>query len=416
MSASAVVQAPPKGLAKIPGRAWGMLFLTLFVTISVPLNMFKCPGIAGQLMEYFGLDSSTFGWTMSLYTVMAIVLAFPASGIMGKIGEKNCIAASLVFAVVGAVMGALSQTATLFMVSRFIEGFAMGLVAVAAPAAISKWFPRHKRGTALGIWTPWVPIGNIIMLNLSNPISNAFGGWQAVWWVGAAYALIALVAWVALYKGPEMPILDDDEIAEAAVAKGDTAPDAGKLAILNPTMWLVAIAFCAFNIIQNGSLNTFYPTYLTEIHSFGAAEASFVTSVVTILGILGGPLGGLLSDKFRTRRWVILVSFVAIAVACIWLFSWGSTWQLWLAIAICGLLGGALPSNIYASVAEIMGPKDTPVGQAIATFMQNIGNFVGGIALGYIQVSLGWAMGSYVLFFPLLVIAIACVLFCRKLR
>ncbi len=412
-----------KGLTKVPGSSWAMLFLIVFAAIAAPLNQFKCPGIAGQLMEYFNLDSSTFGWTMSVFTIAGIILAFPASAIMSRFGTKRCIGVSLIITLVGSLIGTFSNNIPLFLISRIIEGVSMGLVSVAAPAAISRLFPRHSRGLALGIFSPWVPIGNVVMLNLANPLTNLFGGWQAVWWFASIYTVIFIVLWFILYREPAHPILDPDESAEGALAEqSDDSTASGsssgkrKYAILNLSMWLVALGFLIFNVTQQGSLNTFYPTYLNEVHGFTEQWGAFITSVVTMLCIPGAILGGWVADRIRTRKWTIFIGYIAFAIAGIWLFNWTGEWQMWLAVFICGLLGPFVTTNVFASAAEIMGANHVNLGTAIIAFMQNIGSFIGGIALGYIQVGLGWGMGSYVLFYPLLIIAIICLFCARKLR
>ena len=59
-----------------------------------------------------------------------------------------------------------------------LEGVGGGLIAVAAPAAISAWFVPWERGLPMGIWTTWVPIGNVLMFNAAHPLLESFG-WQA---------------------------------------------------------------------------------------------------------------------------------------------------------------------------------------------------------------------------------------------
>ncbi len=417
MTGTETAVQPQQSLAKVPGKAWGLLILALFATVAVPLNMFKCPGLAPQLMEFFGMDPSTFGWTMSIYTIMGIILAFPAAGIMRKIGAKMCITLSLAFTILGTLVGVIATDLGVFLFGRFLEGVGMGLVAVATPATLSKWFPRHKRGLALGIWAPWVPIGNIIMLNAANPLADAFGGWQAAWWFGLIYALVFLVLWVIFYKEPDQPILDPGELEdEERAAKKAEAKGGSVKPILTLSMWLIAVGFLIFNVCQQGSLNTFYPTYLGEVHGFSPAEGAFVTSVITMLCIPGAILGGWVSDTLKTRKWVIVVGYVAFAISAIFLFTWTETWQLYIAVGVCGLFGPFATTNVFASSLDIMGPKNNGMGMAIIAFMQNIGSFIGGIALGYMQVAMGWGTASYVLFFPLIIIAILCTIFAKRLR
>ncbi len=400
-------KAEAQALTPVPGKSWGTLILVLLAGIAVPLNMFKAPGLAPTIIGYFGINGSDFGWLMSIYTVMGIILAFPAAGIIAKIGDKMTIVISLGFTVLGCLVGALAPNYTVLLVGRFLEGVSMGLIAVAAPAAISKWFPGHSRGLALGIWSPWVPLGNIIMLNACNPIASAFGGsWQSVWYVGGIYALILLILMVICYKEPDAPLLDPDEMVENLPEEVQEKNAKSKPAIANAGIWLIAIAFCLFNITQNATLNTFYPTYLGEVHGFTEGDAAFITSAITILAIPGCIFAGWLSDKIHSKRWVIIIGFIGVLIAAVWYFNFETTWQLWVAIIIGGFIGTFVTPCTFAASPEIMGPKANGLGMAIIGFMQNIGQFIGGIAIGYMYVGMGWATASYILFFPAIIIAI----------
>ncbi len=402
-----------KQLTPVPSRSWPMLFLILFMSIAAPLNMFKAPGLAGTLMETFGLTPADFGWLMSVFTIMGIVLAFPAAGIMAKLGIKITVMIALIAVILGSIIGAFAASFEVLLAGRFLEGVSMGLISVTAPAAISRWFPQHKRGLALGIWAPWVPIGSVIMLNLANPIMGITGSWTAVWWFGALYAAVMLILWMLAYKDPEKPIVDPDEVPPN---QGDGSVKIKTSTAAIVSIWLVAIGFCIFNIVQNGSINTFYPPYLMQDHGFTQPDAAFVTSVITMLAIPGCILAGWIIDKTKTLKWTMIAGFILIAVATIWLFAWTADWQMWLAVFICGLFAPLSTTAVFASAPSIMGPAKAGLGLAIIAFMQNIGTFIGGLALGNLEMTFGWAMASYLLFFPLLLIAAICVLFAKKLR
>jgi MFS family permease len=393
------------------------MFLVLFMSIAAPLNMFKAPGIAGTLMETFGLTPADFGWLMSVFTIMGIILAFPAAGIMSKLGIKMTSTIALVSLILGSVIGALATSFEVLLAGRFLEGVSMGLISVTAPAAISRWFPRHKRGLALGIWAPWVPIGSVVMLNAANPIMSITGSWTAVWWFGAAYAVLLLVFWMLAYKDPDEPVVDADEEAPAkagAGAQAGTQVKTSALALMS--IWLVAVGFAIFNIVQNGSINTFYTTFLMQVHDFAQPDAAFITSVVTLLAIPGCIFAGWLIDKTGTLKWTMIAGFVLIAVAAIWLFTWTEAWQMWLAVVICGFFAPLTTTAVFASAPSILGSAKAGFGLAIIAFMQNIGVFFGGLALGNLEPVFGWATGSYILFYPLLIVAAVCALFARKLK
>lgn len=112
-----------------------------------PANMVKVTALAAPIMEWFAIDEASVSWVMSMFYIMGCVFAFPAAGIMKKLGMRKTVVIALVFEIVGGLMGVFSgNSLPLFMVSRALEGISWGLLAVAGIPAISAWFAPSKRG------------------------------------------------------------------------------------------------------------------------------------------------------------------------------------------------------------------------------------------------------------------------------
>ena len=402
----AVAQAAPAKVP-VPRRAWAILAVVFVASITAPMDMFKVPPLAGELIGTFGLDPATIGWLMSIFSVMGIILAFPAAGIMKRFGMKTTGVIALASVIAGSALGAVATTMPVMLTSRFIEGISMGLISVMAPAAISEWFPRHKRGLALGIWGFWVPFANVIVFNTAPALSAALGGWRMVWWAIVVFAVVALILFLIVFKMPEVPV-DPDEQANAAPGKNNWK------ALINPSIWILGFAFLIFNIVQNGTINTFYPMFLESV-GYPNATSSSIASVITLLAIPGCVFAGWISDVLKTRKWVIIAGFVVVAVSMWFAFDFTTTdtWQMWFAIVLCGFLGPLVTTCVFAAAPEIMGAQEAGLGMAVVAFGQNIGAMVGGVALGYVATDLGWAMGSHVLLLPLLAIGLIATLFIK---
>jgi MFS family permease len=124
---------------------------------------------------------------MSVYAVTGLILALPSGLIYQKTGYRvtGIVAGGSI--VLGATLGALSQSAGGLLASRVVEGAGTSFMAVLAPAIIAQWFAVRRRGTAMGIGR-LVPIGSAAMLILAR--RSPAWGWRAVWWFGAGYALV----------------------------------------------------------------------------------------------------------------------------------------------------------------------------------------------------------------------------------
>jgi len=156
MSQQAVMQ--PKADVKTPAYAWVVLFALYMATLASPLNLFKLPPVMIIVKNAFKLTDPQSGDLMSIFSIMGFVLAVPAGFILKRFGIKLTGLVSVGAVTIGSAVGALATTARMLFVGRFIEGVGMGLIMVAAPLAISLWFPAQKRALPTGLWASSVGI------------------------------------------------------------------------------------------------------------------------------------------------------------------------------------------------------------------------------------------------------------------
>jgi predicted MFS family arabinose efflux permease len=363
----------------VPGYAWVILAVVFLASVAAPLNQFKVSPVMPVLMEAFQLSIGTAGFLMSVFAITGFILALPAGIIIQRLGLKTAGLIAMGCLVIGSVVGALSTTAGLMMGSRVIEGIGMGLIAVVAPATIAIWFPPEKQGTPMGLWATWVPVGSVIMFILAPALTTAVG-WQAVWWFGAGFALLAFVLYAIFMRMP--PKME-------APAQGEEAPPSMGKALANPSIWLLGLSFAAFNLATL-SIATFYPTFLETVRGYSMAGASFTSSLTMIVVIFSAPLAGMLLDKIGSRKLLFTVPMIAVAVLMIFPFS-VTGWLIPTIMILMGVIAGAVPTGTFAAAPEIMGkPELAGLGMAVVTLGQNLGMFVGPIIFGAVAESSGW--------------------------
>ena len=143
-----------KTSAKTPAYAWVVLFALYMATLASPLNLFKLPPVMTMIHNALGMSMNDLGDLMSIFSIMGFVLAIPAGFILKSFGIKATGLVSVGAVTIGSAMGAMATTPRMLSEGRFIEGVGMGLIMVAAPLAISMWFPAEKRALATGSGRP----------------------------------------------------------------------------------------------------------------------------------------------------------------------------------------------------------------------------------------------------------------------
>ncbi len=393
--------SPQKTAVKVPSYAWVILVVVFLASVAAPLNQFKVPPIMPVLIQAFNMSIATAGWLMSIFAITGVILAIPAGFILQKYGPKATGLLSVGFVTVGAILGAISNSAGLMLFSRFIEGVGMGLIAVVAPAAIAMWFPAETRGTPMGIWATWVPIGNIIMFNLA-PRLSATSGWKAVWWAGAIFAAITFVLYALLFRMPKREEMAGGPPPEGGPG-GEKPPSLGK-AMANTSLWLISFEFMCFNLAFL-ALSTFYPTFLNTVRNYDLATASLITSLTMMITIFTAPLGGFISDRIGSRKWVIIVPFIFVALLFLLPFH-VTGWMIPALMVLMGILVGPIPTATFSAVPEIMKlPQLAGIGMAVLALGQNLGMVIGPAIFGPLVESVGWATAGY-LMIPVCALAI----------
>jgi MFS family permease len=366
----------------ISTTAWLILAVLLLFSIAAPLNQFKVPPIMPILMQALNLSVSGAGMLMSVFAITGLILALPSGFILQRTGFRTTGIIAGGSMVLGAALGALSQSNSMLLLSRVIEGVGTGFMAVLAPALIAQWFAAEKRGTAMGIWSAWVPMGTGVMLIIAPRLAQS-AGWPAVWWLGAAYAaVVTLVYLLVVRPAPAMA-------EPASVAASHAARPMPASPLRNRNIWLLAGAFGAFGAAGVG-LNTYMPTYLATVRGVPLGQAALLAGIPTLVTIISAPGGGIVSDRVRSRKKPYLVGF-ALTIVLLPLTGVVSVSALVVLQVIIGLALGLIPTNVFSAAVEAAGDERLG-GLAMAVIMvgQNAGMLVGPIIFGALAEGPGW--------------------------
>jgi MFS family permease len=398
MSQRATAVTPQKTEPQTPPYAWVVLFALYMATLASPLNLFKLPPVMTIIHNALGMSMTELGDLMSIFSIMGFVLAIPAGFILKRFGIKMTGLISVGAVTIGSALGALSTTPRMLSVGRFIEGIGMGLIMVAAPLAISLWFPASKRALPTGLWASSVGIGNIVTLAFAPSLAVAYG-WQAVWWIGAGFSALAFVVFAILFRLPKK-----EEMYEAPApppAAGEEAPSLLK-GMANRSFWMISIAFGCYNLVTM-AMCSFLPTFLEVERGYSVTydkgilmNASAVVALIMLASIFSGPAGGRISDRLGSRKTMVLVPYILMTLTFLVPFT-VTGGMIPVYMLVFGIFGGPLAPILLASVPEVARkPQLIGIGMSVAAVGQNIGMYVGPkLFIGIQQATQSWAVAGY---------------------
>lgn len=388
-------------------RRWLMFVAIFLVGVLAAFCQFKAPVLfATEFTSELGFTEANIGWVMSMFSLIGVILAFPAGGILAKLGAKKSLIITAIALAVGAGAGALASDATMMLATRFIEGIGMGLISVVGPAAVAEVIPQNKQGLAMGIWSVWFPAGVVVAYNVTPFIYSLAGTWRAAWWFACAVAIVALVLVALVYVETKQETPAQNTAAAASSA-------------LKPDMFsviMIAVLFCAWNIFNAGAIGGFYPSYLADVHHMDTQLAGSVASITNILVLALGPISGIVADKFNLHK--SLMVFAMIGASVMLTFAFGDNLTLTYVFVIgFSVFSACCATGVFSSVPlYARNPAKIGFCMAIVAFLQNLGGVIGSAAFGSLAASLGW--GSAGLFFcvPIAVAGLICAVLIKPLK
>lgn len=392
-------------------RAWIVTLAIFLAGFCMPANMGKVMWLAPFILPSYGITEGTLGWLIGVFYLLGAVVAFPAASFIKRIGIRNTVVIALACGIGGGIIGLLSSDIAMLMVSRVIEGAGFGLMGVVGVAAISPWFPVEKRGLPLGIWAAWVAIANAVTPMIDTSIASATGNFMSVWVVYIIFDIAVLIFFLAVYRIPSDPYIDESEKA------GDTK-FSYKEVFTNSAVWALAAAFFfdegAFIACQG-----FFSTYATTQINAPIWVGSLIVSLSAFGGALFAPIAGKISDKIGSRFKVLVVAMICGVVYCIVIF-WAK--ELWLFVPIviiqC-IAGGGVPSMLWASTTEVVPSKLITGATAAMACSQSIGMFLGSMFMGNVIEAFGsYTYAAWAVMVPCYIIALIITIFVlrKKLR
>jgi MFS family permease len=396
MSQQAAV-ATPQAAPKTSAYAWVVLFALYMATLSATLNLFKLPPVMTVIQKAFTVGDVDTGDLMSIFSIMGFVLAIPAGYILKRFGIKMTGLIAVGAVTIGSAVGALAKTFEMLFVGRFVEGVGMGLIMVAAPFAISVWFPLHNRALPTGIWASSVGIGNVATLLIAPSLAVSHQ-WPSVWWAGAGFSALAFILFAILFR---MPKQEEMYAAPAPAPATQEAPPSLAKGMANRDFWMISISFGCYNLVVM-AMCTFLPVFLEVVRGYSKTydkgvlmNAGFVTAFIMAASIFAGPAGGSISDRLGKRKLMVLIPYILMTLTFLFPFSISIS-MIPLYMIVFGIVGGPIAPVLLASVPEVARkPQLIGIGMSVAAVGQNIGMYIGPSLFPRIMAVHGWEAAGF---------------------
>lgn len=386
-----------------------LCFWALFVFGSCCVYQWLMPAsILTNLGAVFSMDLDTAGWIMSIFTLTGLILAYPGAWIMRNIGIKVSILIAALLTIAGNVLALLSDSGEMFIVARAVQGCGFGLIAVIGPNIMPRLFPLERQGLVMGLWSQWVCPG-VALAALSTPLLYSAFGWKSIFCLSLALQIVTTLLVLVFVKMPAVP---ENMLANVQ----------GKGVVQKPSkarrISAFAVGFCFLAWATSyPTFNTFYPTYAQNVQGMDMFPASMTTLVAAVVTIPGGILFGLLADRIRQRKWMLIIGYVLLIAVC-GTVLWANVQNqalAWISIALLGFFCAGLVPTMSRALIPVLAkdPATTDYALTGMAFVTQLGGFIAAF-FGTIAASSSYQFAALVFVIPLCAAAVIALLFVKN--
>jgi len=301
------------GAAPTPGERARALWLSTisFTVCFAAWTIFSILGV--QIKKDLGLSDAQFGLLVGTPILTGSLVRLVLGVWTDQFGGRIVYPLVMLIAAAATWMLSYAYDYTTFLIAALGVGMAGGSFAVGI-AYVSKWYPKEKQGTALGIFGAG-NVGAAVTKFLAPVVMVAFG-WQMVAQIWAVGLAVMAVLFFAFAK-------DDPDLAarrEAGV-KAESF-----MAMMAPLANIQVWRFSLYYFFVFGgfvALALWLPRYYVGVYGLDIVTAGLLGAAYSIPGSLFRVLGGTLSDKYGARR-VMYWTFWG-SVVCTFLLSYPAT-------------------------------------------------------------------------------------------
>jgi len=332
-----------------------------------------------------GMLSSAVYWSIVLFT-------FPISILVDRWSRRKTIGIMAVVWSIATAAGAFSKSFHQLFATRTIVGTGEAGYAPGGSAMMSALYPQEKRSLMMGLWNASIPLGSAIGVAIGGIIA-AHWGWRHALGIVAIPGLIIsiLFFFVKDYKtiGLEKTVTKADKKAERKKVR---------MSILDMLIEFLAKPSLIFTylgmavvVFTTTSLLIWLPTYFNRVQGMEIGPAGLNSSAVMLFAIIGAPLGGYITDRWRKNQIKarLLVPTITSLVSAILMFMAFSIFGGQIQYLLLLSVGVSITAFIAAAAAvtqDVVHAGMRAISYAIAVVAQNLlGASLGPIVMGAIS-------------------------------
>ena len=375
---------------------WKLIPFLCFCYLAAYLDRINIGFAKLQMQDQLQFSETAFGLGAGLFFVGYILFEVPSNLILERVGARIWIARIMITWGLLSACTLLVTSTTQFYVLRFLLGVAEAGFLPGVLYYLTTWFPTHRRGRVIALFMIGLPLSSVIGGPLSGWIMSHFDqlaglrGWQWLFLLEALPSvLLGVLAFWALpntyhqakwLSAEEKALLQQQLHADAS--QDSHRPRRFRDGFFNIKVWM--LGGIDFSILLSAYAMGFWmPTLIRNAGISDTFHIGLLTALPSVAALAGMLLIGASSDKYRERRWHIIVPFLvgAVAMASSTFFTHNVVATVALFAVASAAILGAVPV-FFSLPATFLTGTAAATGFALACSLANIAGLVSNSLMG----------------------------------
>ncbi len=374
------------------GKRWAIFAVLSSMFIISQFYRVSNAVIARELVRDLGLNAESLGLLGGAFFYSFALVQVPMGTALDRIGPRIIITVLPLLTALGAFLFSLSEGFTLAFIARLLMGMGMACVLMGTFKALTAWFPPDEFATMVGLTYSVGTLGNILATSPLAYMASLLSWRTSFVIIGMA----TILACALVFK----VVRDRPGGQKAEQVTGHAAEKEGHI----PILFSLRILFGSLAFWQISATNFFrYGTfvaiqglwggpYLMDVLGYSPIRAGNILMMMALGVIIGGPLGGRLSDRvFRSRKKVVIGGMFAYAVGIFFLTGWTRITHEVFYYGLFFSLGFSMSAGmvVFSQIKELFDIRMCATAMTASNFFTMMGSAV------YMQ-----AMGKIIEIFP----------------
>ncbi|GGL96260.1 MFS transporter [Pseudomonas asuensis] len=377
---------------------WRLIPFLCFCYLAAYLDRINIGFAKLQMLDQLHLSETAYGLGAGLFFVGYILFEVPSNLVLERVGARIWIARIMI--TWGLLSGAtmLVTEAWQFYVLRFFLGAAEAGFLPGVLFYLTQWFPTYRRSRVIALFMIGLPLSSVIGAPVSGWIMshfhqvNGLQGWQWLFLLEAVPTVVLgiLTFWMLPNNIGEAAWLSTEQkhglvqkLAEDEADRPNT-PYRFRDGFWDIKVWMLggidfSILLCAY------AMGFWLPTFIKGAGVTDTVQIGLLTAIPSLMGLVGMLVIGASSDRFRERRWHIIVPFVIGAAALFMstFFAKDVTMLVLLFGVASAAIIGAVPV-FFSLPATFLKGTAAATGFALACSLANIAGLVSNSLMGIV--------------------------------